>query len=243
MKFAVISDIHGNLEAFQAVLCDIEAQQADRIISLGDFIDYGPNPNEVTFELIHNFIPSILGNHEYALINDYILRSFSRVAYDSMQITRSLLSDIVLEYINTLPLFLIIENIRFVHGVPPNSALEYISQFPTLILSYVFESFPERIAFVGHTHTLGLYTYNGDSVTFSPIHEGDITLDSTKRHIVNAGSVGQPRDRDKHAKYVIYDTDTDNLKVRYVSYDVQETVKKIRRAGFPDYNATRLLEQ
>jgi diadenosine tetraphosphatase ApaH/serine/threonine PP2A family protein phosphatase len=121
--------------------------------------------------------------------------------------------------------------------------LEYISQFPTLILSYVFESFPERIAFVGHTHTLGLYTYNGDSVTFSPIHEGNITLDSTKRHIVNAGSVGQPRDRDKHAKYVIYDTDTDNLQVRYVSYNVQETVKKIRRAGFPDYNATRLLEQ
>jgi len=241
MKLAVISDIHGNLEAFQEVLRDIEAQETNRIISLGDFIDYGPNPNEVTFELIHNFIPSILGNHEYALINEHILRSFSRIAYDSMQITKSLLSDIVTEYIKTLPLFLIIENIRFVHGIPPDSALEYISQFPTPILSYVFESFPEKIAFVGHTHTLGLYTYDGDSVTFSHIHEGDTALDPAKRYIINAGSVGQPRNSNKQAKYIIYDTESMMVTVRFISYNARKTVKKIRDLGFPEINATRLL--
>ena len=241
MKLAVISDIHGNLEAFQEVLRDIDSQETDRIISLGDFIDYGPNSNEVTFELIHHFIPSILGNHEYALINEHILHSFSKIAYDSMQITKSLLSDTVIEYIKTLPLFLIIENIRFVHGIPPDSALEYISQFPTPILSYVFESFPEKIAFVGHTHTLGLYTYDGDLVTFSPIHEGDTTLDPAKRYIINAGSVGQPRNSNKQAKYIIYDTESMMVTVRFISYNARKTVKKIRALGFPEINATRLL--
>jgi len=241
MRLAVISDIHGNLEAFQEVLRDIDAQQPDRIISLGDFIDYGPNSNEVTHELIHHFIPSILGNHEYALINDHILHSFSKIAYDSMQITKSLLSDIVIDYIKTLPLFLIIENIRFVHGIPPDSALEYISQFPTPILSYIFESFPEKIAFVGHTHTLGLYTYDGDSVTFSPIHEGDMTLDPAKRYIINAGSVGQPREPDRRAKYVIFDSNKNVLRIRCLEYDPTETIRKIRQCGYPKLNVNRLI--
>jgi len=241
MKLAVISDIHGNLEAFQEVLRDIEAQETDRTISLGDFIDYGPNSNEVTFELIHNFIPSILGNHEYALINEHILRSFSKIAYDSMQITKSLLADLVIEYIKTLPLFLIIENIRFVHGIPPDSALEYISQFPIPILSYIFESFPEKIAFVGHTHTLGLYTYDGDSVTFSPIHEGDTTLDPAKRYIINAGSVGQPREPDRRAKYVIFDSKKNVLRIRCLEYDPTETIRKIRQCGYPELNVNRLV--
>ncbi len=241
MKIAVLADIHGNLEAFQTVLKDLDKQAVDVVYCLGDFIDYGADSEEVASEIIRRNIPTIIGNHEYALLDSRILSALNEIAYESLMITKNMISKATLDFIRTLPIYLVAENIRFVHGVPPDSFEDYIIYYPDRYLNYIFQSFPEQIAFIGHTHMLGLYTYNGDYVVIESLHERDYCLDHEKRYIINIGSVGQPRDNNKQAKYIIYDTLTKILTVRFLTYDVKKTAIKIIRAGLPEYNAIRLL--
>lgn len=241
MRIAVISDIHGNLEAFQAVLEDIHTQNVDKIISLGDLIDYGPDSELIIQEHIRLKIASIQGNHENALINTALQNSFSAVAYDSLQITRRLLSVESMDYIHALPLSLTLDRLRFVHALPPESVSQYIDHVPPHILGYVFESYPEPVCFVGHTHKLGLYEYSRKKVNFQRLSAGHQDLNFANRYIVNVGSVGQPRDRDKHAKYVIYDDKLNSLSIRLVDYDARSTVRKILELGYPAANARKLI--
>lgn len=241
MKIAVLADIHGNLEAFQTVLKDLDKQAVDVVYCLGDFIDYGADSEEVASEIIRRNIPTIIGNHEYALLDSRILSALNEIAYESLMITKNMISKATLDFIRTLPIYLVAENIRFVHGVPPDSFEDYIIYYPDRYLNYIFQSFTEQIAFIGHTHMLGLYTYNGDYVVIESLHERDYCLDHEKRYIINIGSVGQPRDNNKQAKYIIYDTLTKILTVRFLTYDVKKTAIKIIRAGLPEYNAIRLL--
>jgi len=241
MKIAVLADIHGNLEAFQSVLEDLDQQSVDAVYCLGDFIDYGADSEEVACEIIRRNIPTIMGNHEYALLDSRIQNALSEIAYESLMITKNRISKATLDYIRTLPNYLVAGNIRFVHGVPPDSFEDYIIYFPDRYLNYIFQSFPEQIAFIGHTHTLGLYTYNGDYVTIESLHEREYALDPKRRYIINIGSVGQPRDNNKQAKYVLYDTQAGILTVRFLTYDAKKAAIKIIKAGLPEYNAARLL--
>ena len=126
MKIAVLADIHGNLEAFQTVLADLDQQAVDAVYCLGDFIDYGADSEEVACEIIRRNIPTIMGNHEYALLDDQILNNLTDIAYESLMITKNLISEATLDFIRTLPIYLVAENIRFVHGVPPDSLEDYI---------------------------------------------------------------------------------------------------------------------
>ncbi|MBU0712315.1 metallophosphatase family protein [bacterium] len=241
MRIAVLSDIHGNLEAFQAVLDDIHTQDIGKIISLGDLIDYGPDSEIIIQEHIRLNIASIQGNHENALINIGLLQSFSSIAYNSMKITRKHLSRESKKYIQTLPLFLSFDQMRFVHALPPDSVTRYIDFVPPHILGYIAESYPEPICFVGHTHKLGVYECSQKKVNFFRPAEKQIILNPAFRNIINVGSVGQPRDRDKHAKYAIYDNTLNSLVIRLIDYDAQKTAKKILKLGYPEKNAQRLL--
>jgi predicted phosphodiesterase len=241
MQIAVLADIHGNLEAFQTVLEDLDKQAVDVVYCLGDFIDYGADSEVVAKEIIRRKIPTVIGNHEYALLDSRILGALNEIAYESLMITKNLISEVTLDFIRTLPIYLVAENIRFVHGVPPDSFEDYIVYYPDRYLNYIFQSFPEQIAFIGHTHTLGLYTYNGNYVVIESLHEGEYCLDPKKRYIINIGSVGQPRDKNKQAKYVIYNNQTKILTVRFLTYDAKKAAIKIIRAGLPEYNAMRLL--
>jgi len=241
MRIAILSDIHGNLEAFQAVLDDIHTQDIDKIISLGDLIDYGPDSEIIIQEHIRLNISSIQGNHENALINIGLLQTFSSIAYNSMKITRKHLSRESKKYIQTLPLFLIFDQIRFVHALPPDSVTRYIDFVPLHILGYIMESYPEPICFVGHTHKLGVYECSQNKVNFYRPAEKPITLNPASRYIINVGSVGQPRDRDKHSKYAIYDNALNSLVIRLIDYDAQKTANKILKLGYPEKNAQRLI--
>lgn len=240
MKLSVFTDIHGNLEAFARVLEEIEAEKPDRIISLGDNIGYGPDPEPV-MELLRQFdIKSVLGNHELAIVNRRFIKWFNPLAQIAVNYTQKHLSDTSVDLIKTYEKCLVSENMRFVHGSPLSSVSIYLFQLSDSKLMSILDKMEEDICFTGHTHDLGLIEYDGDTLVRKHLGEGVIHLDRDKKYIVNTGSVGQPRDGDNRAKFVLFDTEDYSLDIRFVTYDYKKTAKKIVDAGIPDVYAKKL---
>lgn len=240
MKLAIISDIHGNYDAFREVLADIDRCDVDQIISLGDNIGYGPESDRVVQKIIALNIPSVLGNHELALKNEKFLNWFNPVARKSLLKTRDLLSESSIIFVKSLKSSLSIDGCRCVHGFPPDSPLIYMFQPSEKRKIKVFKEIRERICFVGHTHTLELMSYDGDRIEYQDLPKGLTRLEHDKKYIVNIGSVGQPRDDSNDAKYVIWDTSADSITVRFIPYEVATVVQKIKDAGLPEEHADRL---
>ena len=241
MRLAVISDIHGNLDAFQQVLIDIENSSIDTVISLGDNIGYGPEPEEVVQLIRNRNIPSVMGNHELALFDRNYLSWFNSVARTSLVKTFEMLSQNSIQFIFGLGLYISNFNCRFVHGFPPDSPTTYLFEASEVRLKHTFENMQEKLCFVGHTHTLEIIGYDGQSVSHIPINKEKTHLDPKHRYIINTGSVGQPRDGNNRAKYVIWDASEDVIEMRFIPYDIHAVVKKITDAGLPEVHASRLL--
>ncbi len=240
-KIAVISDIHGNATALSAVLSDIDAQKIRQVISLGDNIGYGPEPEKVVQLIRDRKIPSVMGNHELAISNPEFLAWFNPVARTSLEKTKTLISADTIDYVSGLPNSRVIKDCRFVHGFPPESPTQYLFEMPEEKTIEALTELAERICFIGHTHELLLIGYNGAELLRQPLKRGEYPLQQNFTYIVNAGSVGQPRDGDSHAKYVIWDMAAEVLEVRYVLYDIADTVQKIYQAGLPEQHAWRLM--
>jgi len=241
MKTAVISDIHGNATAFRAVLRDIEISKVDLVISLGDNIGYGPEPEAVISLLRENSIPSIIGNHELAINHPNFLNWFNPAARISLEKTRALLSPSSIAYISKLGYCMALRDCRFVHGFPPASSTTYLYEATDDKLQDTLNKMNERICFVGHTDTLEAVGFNGEALFRQVLKEGERELDPETKYLINIGSVGQPRDGDNRAKYVIWDSSASQLTVRYISYDIADTVRKIYQSGLPEQHAWRLL--
>lgn len=240
MKVAIVSDIHGNYDAFQEVLADIDKSKVDRIISLGDNIGYGPEPDRVVQKLMELGIPSVQGNHELAIKDEEYLSWFNPVARKSLIKTRDLLSESSIQFVNKLEPFLTVDNCRCVHGFPPDSPLIYMFQASERRKKKIFEESPQRISFIGHTHTLEMIVYDGESMQSSDLSRGLTLLEDGNKYIINIGSVGQPRDTSNDAKYVIWDSSADAIDVRFIAYDIAAVVQKIKDAGLPESHANRL---
>lgn len=240
MKIAVLSDIHGNLDALRQVLQDLDHFRVDQVICLGDMIGYGPEPEQTVRLIQERAIAGVIGNHEMAVIKPQLQAWFNPQARESIQITQKLISAETLLYIRGLPSSRIVEGFRFVHGCPPNSPFIYLYQQSEKRLRNILQKSAEWIIFVGHTHNLKLIGFNGQSVIQQPLHQGIIPLSAQSNYIVNAGSVGQPRDGNNAAKYVIVDTVAYSLEVRYVPYDIAAVYQKIIDAGLPKSHAERL---
>jgi len=240
MRLAIISDIHGNYDAFQQVLKDIDRSGIDVVISLGDNIGYGPEPDRVVQQIRTRQIPSVQGNHELALKDPEYLNWFNPSARKSLIKTRNLLSDESLRFISQLEPFLISDDCRFVHGFPPDSPLIYLFQVSDSSKIEVFENIAERLCFIGHTHTLEILGYDGQKLEYHDLPEGLTRLDRGNKYIINIGSVGQPRDTNNDAKYAIWDSADDTIDVRFISYDIARVVQKIQAAGLPEEHANRL---
>ena len=241
MRLAVISDIHGNMEALTAVLTDIEKSDVGDIVCLGDSIGYGPQPREAIKRLQERRIPSVLGNHETAVRDAAHIAFFNPYAKISIEKTISLLTDENKAFILTMPFFLIKYGCRFVHGFPPESATIYLFHVTTEELIPSFSLFDETICFVGHTHHLEIIGFDGRNTNRDKLKEGTVALEEKKRYIVNIGSVGQPRDRNKDAKYAILDTSKYTLEIKFIPYDIAGVVKKLRKGNWPEIHAMRLL--
>lgn len=240
MKVAIISDIHGNYEAFREVLADIKKSKVDRIISLGDNIGYGPEPDKVVQEILDRGIPSVKGNHELAIEDEEYLAWFNPVARKSLMKTRELLSPSSIEFVTSLEPFLSADDCRYVHGFPPDSPMIYMFQTSETRKKQILKKIPERLCFIGHTHTLEMISFDGKDLDYADLAQGVVDLEADKKYIINIGSVGQPRDNGNEAKYVIWDSLADTIDVRYISYDIAAVVQKIKDAGLPDAHGERL---
>lgn len=239
-KIAIISDVHANMEAFEEVLADIDGRNVDVVISLGDNIGYGPEPDRVLKYIRQHAISCVQGNHELAIIEPDYLNWFNAAAQQSLKKTSNLLSKTSIEFITTMKVYLTDFGCRFVHGFPPDSPLIYSFQVSEGKTKKALDELSERRCFIGHTHTLDLISYDGQRLEYGSLNEGLNILDPGRKYIISVGSVGQPRDGDNRSKYVIWDSSDDTVEVKFVAYDIAAVVKKIQDAGLPQEHAERL---
>lgn len=240
MRLAIVSDIHGNLEAFKKVLSDLDGQGVDWIVSLGDNVGYGPEPEAVVNLLRERGIPSVMGNHEWALCRPENFDWFNPLAQRALFRTGELMSREVLSYCCSLPRSYTWKGCRFVHGFPPEDLVTYLFQVDHETMQQALLGMAEETCFVGHTHELALVSLEAGHVEFRALGPGVVSLEDQGPRLINAGSVGQPRDGDSRAKYVIWDPQARTLEVRFVAYDVQKTAEGIAAAGIPQVYADRL---
>lgn len=241
MKIAIISDIHSNFEALQAVLADIDNQHIDEVISLGDNIGYGPQPEEVINTLKVRGIASVIGNHEHALNNTSYFQRLNPPTQFSLEKNRSLMGPESLVYCKNLPTYILRYGARFVHGCPPESITTYLWDPSEIRMARLFISMSETMCFFGHTHILSCYIRESSHFHKIETNIGAIELRPDCRYIINPGSVGQPRDLiNFKAKYGIWDQKNGTFEFRAVAYNIQATKKLLREKKFPESNALRL---
>lgn len=217
---AIISDIHGNLPAFQSVLERIDELGIKTIYCAGDIVGYNPFPKECISLVRKRKILSCMGNHDYGVVSgDTPL--FNPFAAEAVEWTRKKLNDDELEFLLNLPIKLEPEkNMLIVHGSPKNPLWEYVKPFaPKTYLSSLFDD--KKILILGHTH-----------IPMSKAFEG--------RLLLNPGGVGQPRDGDPRASFATLDTDRMKAKIIRVKYDIDTVAGKIKREGLPKFLGERL---
>lgn len=240
MILAILSDIHANLEAFTEVLAEIDRRAPDRVISLGDNIGYGPDPEPVMELIRSRQIASIAGNHEMVVQRPRLINWFNPVARIAVNYTLAALSEESKRTITGLPKLLCENELRFVHGAPLASVFLYLFQLTESNLKKKLSLMKERICFAGHTHDLGMTVFDGIRLENSRIRQGSIYLDTSKKTLINTGSVGQPRDGDPSAKCLFLDTEKNLLDICYLPYDHEKTAAKILQAGLPRQYAEKL---
>ena len=243
MKTAIISDIHGNMEAFISVLKDLQQHRISQTFCLGDCIGYGAEPHKVLDIIQRRRILSVLGNHELAMLRPGYLSWFNPIARKSLEKTRDMLSPTAMDQISQFPRCWVHDGCRLVHGFPPDLAKMYLFQASEKKLLKTFEKMDETTCFLGHTHQLELIAYDGEGIERIPMNKGLLFLKERHKYIINVGSVGQPRDGDNCAKYIIWDSAQRSIDVRFVPYDIAATVAKIERAGLPKAHARLFAEQ
>lgn len=241
MRILVISDIHANRTALEAVLTD--AGDVDASFCLGDLVGYGPDPNACV-ERVRGLsnLTCMMGNHDAAALNTSSLAVFNADARRSLIWTRTQLSPRSLGYLETLHSRLFVQDdVSLVHGSPRDPIWEYILN--TVTARFNFSEFKTRWCFFGHTHLQGMFELdeNKDLVELKVPSAGR-TYALTHRAILNPGSVGQPRDRDPRAAYAIYDSQTHAWEPRRVAYDIEAVQRRIRASGLPEKHAARLSE-
>ena len=240
MLIAILSDIHGNMEALSEVLREIDRVDPDEVFSLGDNIGYGPDPEQVMQIIQARRIPSVLGNHELALNKESFIKWFNPVSAQAVFHFKSRLSASSIHHIRSYPLSRVWGETRMVHGMPPSSPAVYLHQVSDQRIRERLMGIRERIVFIGHTHILALIEDDGKKIIRKAWDGARTLLDRKRRYLVNAGSVGQPRDGDNRARFLLYDTEAALLEARYVPYDYQKTAAKIIQEGLPRSFAEKL---
>jgi predicted phosphodiesterase len=236
MKYAIIADIHGNLEAFQVVLEDIRVQNADHIVCLGDVVGYNANPKECLQIVREMNIPCVKGNHDEYCSTDSALDGFNPHAAQAVHWTRDQLSDEEKQWLRDLKFTRMVANFTMVH-----STLDAPDRW-----GYVFDklaaaaSFPyqnTQMCFFGHTHVP--VAFMRDTMVRGGTYS-KFKVDPAKKYFINVGAVGQPRDNNPKCAYVIYDTAAQTIELRRLDYDIAAAQQKILDAGLPERLAERL---
>ncbi len=236
MAFLVLSDLHANQEALQAVLEDARGRY-DRILCLGDLAGYGAEPNEVIAWVREHAAAIIRGNHDKICVSDEPLDSYHPSARASTEWTRRALTPESRAFLESLPRGpLRYQDFDLVHGSPADED-EYLLAVSDAALAREFLATP--VTFFGHTHVQGgfLVTRNGSKKIVPP---GTLEIEPHHYYLVNPGAVGQPRDGDPRAAYALYSPEQRTIEYRRAAYDVASAAAKIRAAGLPEHLAARL---
>lgn len=237
MKIAIISDIHANLEALEVCLEKIVELKADKLICLGDLVDYCAQPNEC-IELVRKYADVVLlGNHDEAQFNIEEAERFNDYAYISSVHTRSVIKPEYVEYLKALPYTYSLENLLFVHASPRYPEL-YRYILSTSAAKSEFSSFSEKVCFIGHSHRSVIFAEHD-----SKVYEAETVNDKwNTRYIINVGSVGQPRDGNPKLGFGFIDTENFKYCNYRLEYLVKNTYRKIIEEKLPVFLADRILK-
>lgn len=222
MRYALISDIHGNLHALQAVLEALKEKSAERVACLGDIVGYGAHPNECMDAVRDLTDAVVVGNHDQAATGQQDITWFNRYAQEAARWTRRTLRGEHLDYLRNLPWEHRERGLLFVHSSPVDPpAFDYLFGPGDAQRALRQADVGERVVFVGHSHTP--FDYEG-----------------AEGRLINVGSVGQPRDGDPRAAFTLFDTDTGERELVRVRYDIAAAQQAIHDAGLPGFLADRL---
>lgn len=241
MRYAVISDIHSNLDALDAFLKKADAIGVVDIVCLGDIVGYNANPNECCAILRERNARCIMGNHDCRAVGLEDTFGFNRYAEEAVLWTARELSEANRNFLKNLPRNLIIEN-KFlaIHGwvndtdryIVGNSAarenFQLLKEFSPLV----------RLCFFGHTHVPVVYVEGGEQVEVRD--DNPMTLSDKESFLINPGSIGQPRDSDPRASFLVYDSKKSTVQFYHVDYDIKTAAEKVIAAGLPKRLAERL---
>jgi predicted phosphodiesterase len=240
MQILIISDVHANITALEAVL--EAAGKYEAVWCLGDLVGYGPDPNECVRRICQ--LPNlkcIVGNHDAAVLMQIDADTFNPEARSALLWTRKALSEESRSFLQSLHETIIMEEegVTLTHGSPRHPVWEYLLDARTATVN--FEYFNTLLCFVGHTHLPVIYSLKKQGMMASlDIPEPNQTITLTERSIVNPGSVGQPRDRDPRAAFALYDTENKSWDYRRIPYDIQAVQGRMEQAGLPERHILRL---
>ena len=238
MKWAILSDVHGNLDALEPVVLDLRREGAEQVAFLGDAVGYGAEPNECLAWIRQLTRWAVAGNHDWGAVGLTDIEGFNPAAHAAIVWTGENLTGENAAYLRGLRLSLKKEEITFVHASPEEPGeWHYLISFPEA--EEGFRALAGDLAFVGHSHRpLALMMEGNGEVK---VVEGSrVSLRPGVRYIINVGSVGQPRDGNPEAAYGLYDDSKKEYILKRVPYNLQAAQKKILKAGLPPFLARRL---
>jgi diadenosine tetraphosphatase ApaH/serine/threonine PP2A family protein phosphatase len=238
MRIAVISDIHGNAPALEGVLRAIDDESPDAIWCLGDVLGYGPRPNECAIAVRARAEVCLVGNHDLAVLGRLDLEDFTPDAAAAARWSADVLEEPAREWLGSLVPSAVVDGAELFHGSPRDPVWEYVLSEEIAAASLSATSAP--LVLVGHSHVpLALYEEPG-GVGGGIARDGTVADLGERRWLLNPGSVGQPRDGDPRAAWLLLDTGARTASFRRVEYPIERTQAEIRAAGLPESLAARL---
>ncbi len=239
MKFAVLSDIHSNLESLQVVLAHAKAQKCTHYVCLGDIVGYGPNPKEC-LDIVRGLnCPIVMGNHDEYCATQLDLAGFNPMAAEAIKWTRDQLSEEDKNWLSGLKYVRLVESFTIVHAtldLPEKWA--YV--FDRLAAGASFNYQHTAVCFNGHTHVPIAFVRGATGIQAGLYTR--IKVEIGRKYFINVGSIGQPRDRNPKGAYVIFDLLNNVIELHRLDYDIELTQKKIHQAGLPASLADRLAQ-
>ena len=239
MRIAIVSDIHGNRPAFEAVLAEIDVADVDQVWCLGDLVGYGAEPDACVELARERTDLCLAGNHDLGVIGEIPLEEFSRGAELAARWTRETMADENLEYLAKLEPKRVEREIGLYHASPRDPVWEYV--LSALLADLCLDVQGQRVCFIGHSHVaLSFSRQTGQGATGEPRRAGETLAMETGEWLVNPGSVGQPRDGDPRAAWMVLDTNAWRATYLRTEYDIAAAAAAIRAAHLPESLAKRL---
>ena len=239
MRVAVISDIHANRQALEAVLASVDASGVDELWCLGDMVGYGADPNDCVNLVREHASVCLAGNHDLAVTGELRLDDFSRGAALAARWTLDVIGDEELQWLSSLSSEATAEQVGLFHGSPRDPVWEYV--ISTLLADLCFDTMRTRVGLIGHSHVaLAFHRTDTELATGDARRAGDNVDTSNAHWLLNPGSVGQPRDGDPRAAWLILDTESGIAHWQRTEYDIAGAAAAIRAARLPDSLAERL---